>query len=402
MSKGSLIIAGGAIRDSALVIFAEFVRLAGGSNRRFAVLPCATARPEAGLADFTAFMSALGVAANQISLLEVSPTVEGWQSGASDPAVLDLAQAADGIWMLGGNQNNIIKSLINADGSDSPLAALMRQRLAAGAVIGGTSAGAAVMSRLMIGGGTSYGSLALPRGQAEADTEVSDALFVTPGLGFFPAGMVDQHFDARARLGRLLEAALVEGGGCLPAFGVAEDTAMVWNAEANTVTAIGRGGVYVLEVQHALCDQVAGVRRIRNTRLHYLTRGDSFNIDNGTCVFSGKQRLSVADTQFTVVGPEASGCFSAYGQLADFISNYLLDNDPAGLFVDPADGSRYVRSYLWGQAGADSSTPDCRVGWELRFSRAENSTELWHGGVYGFRNVGVSLIPASLQIKTLE
>lgn len=224
-----------------------------------------------------------------VHLLRASCRVPGWEGGSEDPALVSLLETCDGIWIAGGNQNEIMSCLVRADGSDTPLLAALRRRLAAGAVIGGTSAGAAVMSNPMIGGGTSFGALCLPRATGTGKTEISDALLVCPGLGFFPVGIVDQHFDTRARLGRLMEATLVEDGAGRLAFGVAEDSAMVWNASSSSISALGAGGVYVVDVRKAHHRVINGQSRIQGAALHFLCEGDSYNLESSGFMFNDKQ-----------------------------------------------------------------------------------------------------------------
>jgi cyanophycinase len=406
MSKGSLIIAGGAIKAASALIFGELVRRAGGVDRRFALIPAATANPEAAWQLYVRELVSLGVSPENIELIELSPIVPAWRDGARQTSELAKVERADAIWIAGGNQNNIIEALLEDDGSDSPMAALLRQRLDGGAVLGGTSAGAAVMSDIMIGGGTSYGALGLPRAQDEGKSEMSDALFVSQGLGLFPWGIVDQHFDARARLGRLLEAAIMEGNCRRPAFGIAEDTALVWDAATNLLTAIGTGGVCIAELASAQRDKLNGQSRISGVVLHYISKGDSWNPASGEFHFAGKQRLTVADTQFALPVPEVSGVFSPYGRLVDFIANLLLDNDPAGLCVDDASGLRFARSYLYAPVSLDCPSDSGRTGlrpaWELRFGYQPGSAELWFGDSYGFSGVQVQILPASVEIKILE
>lgn len=416
MPKGSLIIAGGAIKAASAQIFGELVRRAGGSGGRFALIPAATVKPAAAFKLFANELGALGVAREQIELVEVSPAVPGWQDGARQPSELAKIEHADGIWIAGGNQNNIIKTLLDEDLRDSPMASLLRERLQSGAVIGGTSAGAAVMSDIMIGGGTSYGALALPRAKAEGCTEISDALYVTRGLGLFPLGIVDQHFDSRARLGRLLEAAIIEGKALRPAFGIAEDSALVWDAALNRITAIGSGGICIAEVGTASYEKIQGQSRLGGVVLHYLSRGDSWNPDTGTFLFPEKCRIATTDAQFEVPRPESSGVFSPYGSLVDFIANLLLDNRPEGLFVDSKSGLRYIRSYLiapepalaqadaGGSAGAARphwAGAQARAAWELRFGYLPGCAELWYGGQYAFTGVRVEIVPAEIMLKIL-
>jgi cyanophycinase len=118
-------------------------------------------------------------------------------------------------------------------------------------VVGGSSAGAAIMSEAMISGGDGFRGLLDPPATRYADTEAEDEgrLYLARGLGFFGDGIVDQHFDHRARLGRLVKA--LGETGVARGFGIDEDTALVISGDARVGKVMGSGGVTVLDAAHA-------------------------------------------------------------------------------------------------------------------------------------------------------
>ena len=394
MVKGDLFIAGGNLRTRARDVHAAFVKAAGGPGGRFAVLGAASKVPLSGFEAFRNSLTSLGVDPSRIELLPVAASVPGWEGGARDPAVAERAASASGIWMLGGDQNALADILREPDDTDGPLLAAMRKANEAGVPLGGSSAGAAVMSDPMIAGGTSFGALALPRAAGAADVEISRALYVRRGLGFFPVGIVDQHFDARARLGRLLEACRVEDGGRRPGFGIAEDTALVWRAAEGRAEVLGAGGVYVADLREAIRGLPGGRVEIRHAHLHYLTEGDSFRPADWFVEFRGKESLDPGDPSFDVPRPQASGILSEYGTLADFAFRLLLDNKPEGLLRDPDSGFRYVRSFL-----VEEGEGDRPLAWEVRLGRKEGLTRGWTGDRFGFEHVFVDILPAEIEIK---
>jgi cyanophycinase len=398
MSRGDLFIAGGNLYTRARDVHRAFVEAAGGPGGRFAVLGAASKFPRSGFESFRNSLTSLGVDPSRVELLPVAAAVPGWEDGAREPAVAERAASASGIWMLGGDQNALTDILREPDGSDTPLLTSMRRANESGAPLGGSSAGAAVMSDPMIAGGTSFGALALPRASKPADSEISRALYVRRGLGFFPVGIVDQHFDARARLGRLLEACRVEDEDLRPGFGIAEDTALVWRASEGRAEVLGAGGVYVIDVRDAFRDAVPdgprGRTRIRGARLHYLTEPDFYRPSDRTVEFRGKEPLDPGDPSFDVPRPQASGVLSEYGTLADFAFRLLLDNRPEGLLRDPDGGFRYVRSFLIEEG--DDGRP---VAWVIRLGRKEGLTRGWTGDRFGFENVLVDILPAEIEIR---
>lgn len=105
----------------------------------------------------------------------------------------------------------------------------MRRLLSGGGVIGGSSAGAAIMSRTMIVRGDDEGTLTLPvctdaAAYCDNGGVSPEQLLLSRGLGFLPGGIVDQHFNRRARLQRLLAA--MEDADENEGFGISEDTAL--------------------------------------------------------------------------------------------------------------------------------------------------------------------------------
>jgi len=89
---------------------------------------------------------------------------------------------ASAVWFIGGHQSRLTEVYL-----DTRVERCLRQLLDRGGVIGGTSAGAAIMSQVMIKGGNP---------EPELDR----------GLGFLPGTVVDQHFLKRRRQDRLLNA----------------------------------------------------------------------------------------------------------------------------------------------------------------------------------------------------
>ena len=122
-------------------------------------------------------------------------------------AVTALSQPA-GFWLTGGDQMRITQTLVDSEKGESGLLRLMRERLAAGAFIGGSSAGAAVMSANMIAGGTCFKALLQPVAEHYESIEDQDSgrLYTTRGHD-----LVDNHWSQQLRRlkvdgdGRMLE-----------------------------------------------------------------------------------------------------------------------------------------------------------------------------------------------------
>lgn len=120
---------------------------------------------------------------------------------ANDPAFVQPLTEATGVWFSGGDQ-----SRITAAYRGTLVEKELKKLHARGGVIGGTSAGAAIMSDLMITGGT-------------------DTATTADGLGFLPGFVVDQHFVVRKRQPRL-EGVIAANPGRV-GVGIDEATALV-------------------------------------------------------------------------------------------------------------------------------------------------------------------------------
>ncbi|MBI2362345.1 MAG: cyanophycinase [Elusimicrobia bacterium] len=191
-----LVLVGGGERPPAAL--ARFTEWSGGAEARLLVVPWASGEP------------AEAASALADELLATSPrSVTAAPSTAAARAELAaLFDGASGVFFTGGDQARLMQAVAAAGLADR-IAALA----AAGVVFGGTSAGTAVMSRVMITG--------------EGDFTRLDAAAVgtAPGLGLLPGTLVDQHFIRRQRENRLFS--LLEGRTDLLGLGIDEDTALL-------------------------------------------------------------------------------------------------------------------------------------------------------------------------------
>ena len=224
-TQGRLIIIGGAEdRQQDRIILRKFLELSGGPNAKIRVITAASGVPDVVWASYQAVFQDLG-ARN----CEVVPMLT--REDASEPNVVSLLAEADGIFITGGDQNRLMQCLW-----ESPAAQAMHRAFHLnGACIGGTSAGAAVMSRQM-----------LAQGNATPDPE-KDMVSMNIGLGFVANAIIDQHFSQRQRLGRLLSA-LAQRPDML-GVGIDEDTALV--IEPNqSIEIVGHGAVTLIDPRH--------------------------------------------------------------------------------------------------------------------------------------------------------
>jgi cyanophycinase len=277
MPQGTVIVIGGAedkVRDR--VILGRFAALAGGHDARIAVISTASSLGmEAGLR-YREIFTELGAA-------EVFPLNAVTRMQANDEHVARIVGDASGVFLTGGNQLRL-SSMIGG----TRLADAIMTRFHAGAVVAGTSAGASAVSSHMIAFGASG---ATPKHRMAQ---------IAAGLGLLPGVIVDQHFQQRNRLGRLLS--LIAQNPSLLGLGVDEDTAGVVGPD-QVMEVIGRGSITVVDGAASETDawEIRGHRplMISGVVLHSLPAGYRFDL---------RRRTRVAAPDLHVVADEiASG-----------------------------------------------------------------------------------------------
>jgi cyanophycinase len=124
---------------------------------------------------------------------------------ANTDSIARMLDGVTGVWFGGGDQVLLIRALRGSK-TDSAIHARYR----AGAVVGGTSAGAAVMSRTMITGDELRAGGARPPADTTDHflTVARNDIVTDAGFGLLPTAIVDQHFIRRKRNNRLVSAIL--------------------------------------------------------------------------------------------------------------------------------------------------------------------------------------------------
>ena len=300
-----LAIIGGRLEDNNRNVYREMRRLAGG---RILVLPTASSEPvEVGEETRAAFESH-GFA------VEVAPVyAENAAQTAHDPQIARQALATGGVFFTGGDQSKIHQALVQ-DGEATPLLRAIRERAATGGLLAGSSAGAAIMSEKMILGGTSYEAL------VHGVTEDPDkpGLLIGDGLGFFPHGLVDQHFIKRGRIARLIVA--MAHAKQKIGFGVDENTALI--VEGDRARVCGEYGVMIADLRRARKNLAE--RRIDDVRLSYLDDGDAIDLSTMTAHPSeSKRRVRKSEIAYRAPARSQRNAFGAYA-LYDLIARLVL------------------------------------------------------------------------------
>lgn len=253
-SKGTLVIAGGAVDSKGPVLPAFFHGADAAANRlghdytRVMIIPTASGNPAGSLqhnwGNFTRV--APGVQSGGLPLTKDDKEL------ARDPKVLARVEGASALWFTGGDQSRIMELFSPGDPPPCetpapnfqpahPIYSAAWSMHYDGGIIGGSSAGAAIMSEIMITGGRSQTALVNGLGKGGVTT--------AEGMGLFPFGIVDQHFLARGRLGRLLVATATSWPRFRYGFGVEENSAMVVTlGETPMIEVVGASGLCVLDL----------------------------------------------------------------------------------------------------------------------------------------------------------
>lgn len=238
--QGSLIIGGGGKLPAEIID--QFIKLAGGEQAHLVIIPTASIRADQE---------------------DTAPLLESWQQ--HKPASLTLLHTrsrdeankaefikpltkATGVWFLGGAQSRLSAAYLDT-AVEKELTALLKR----GGVVGGSSAGAAIQSHLMIARGSEVAEL-------------------QEGFDLLPGTIIDQHFLARKRQPRLLGA--VTKHPLKVGLGIDEGTALL--VQGRLIKVLGRSSVTVClaasKTKPALQRQVAGGQRLDLTALRRAAR----------------------------------------------------------------------------------------------------------------------------------
>lgn len=248
------IIGGAEDRVGRATLLRRFVKLSGGRDSRIVIIPTASSFRQEVVAAYTEVFTRFGVT----DIAVVNPTSRDARGHEEELAALDRAT---GVFMSGGNQLVLSQYLPGTAFGEALLRAHER-----GAVIGGTSAGASIMSEFMIALGQD-GAVPLQRSSG-----------VSQGMGLLKGVVIDQHFAERARYGRLM-AVIARSPGLL-GIGIDEDTAI--EVTGGRFTVHGRSTAFVIDCGNAVSDAPDARRYapllVSGAVVHALPAGSTFDL----------------------------------------------------------------------------------------------------------------------------
>jgi cyanophycinase len=255
-TRGWIVPIGGAEnKENDRHILERFIRVSGGRDANIVVIPTASRMHETG-PRYEKLFKELG--ADQVAVMDFDT-----RRDCQEPGRLARIEAASGIFFTGGNQLRLSTLL-----GGTPVAKLIRVLNAHGVTVGGTSAGASILSEHMIAFGD------------EGSAVISGSVRLAPGLGLTNRFIIDQHFRQRDRLGRLITALAYNPFAV--GIGLDEDTAAFISPD-ETIEVEGSGGVTVLDASEVSFSSMSDVSEgqpvcMLGLKLHILVAGATFNL----------------------------------------------------------------------------------------------------------------------------
>lgn len=276
-----LVIVGGAedrLQDR--IILRKYVDYCGGTQGRIRVITAASGDPQGVWQSYRDVFMSLGVEDVQRLALDD-------RDSAHQPALQAEILQADGIFMSGGDQSKLMDTLWDTPAYQSLHQSFHLNRCC----IGGTSAGAAVMSRHMI----AQGPAVLRPSKEAVDTDI--------GLGLLSQAVVDQHFSERRRLARLLSTLAMRPD--LLGVGIDEDTALVIE-RGEAIEVIGKGTVTLVDPSQmqSNVNELETLEQIEmlGVQLHLLPAGHRYSVRSvGQALRAGPLRQAIQ--RLVAVGP---------------------------------------------------------------------------------------------------
>ncbi|HEX4440629.1 MAG TPA: cyanophycinase [Thermoanaerobaculia bacterium] len=264
--RGSLVIVGGGPIPDA--ILERFVALAGGpGHARIVIFPMASSAADAGV-ELAGDFRKLGAEAERVVLTH--------EQADTDAAAARL-DGVTGIWFGGGDQVLLTKALVH-----TRIEAAIHRRYVDGAVVGGTSAGAAVMSTPMLTGDEKHPGGSRPPKKDSEDAYMTIArenVVTQDGFAMLPGAIVDQHFLRRRRHNRLIS--LVLENPKLVGVGIDESTAVEVQPDGRW-RILGDSAAFVLDARGAdITPASAKVLGASGVRLSVLPAGATYDPATG-------------------------------------------------------------------------------------------------------------------------
>jgi len=255
--QGRLIAIGGnEDKANEQIVMKRVIQEVGKTDVKVGVITTASEAPEQRGKKYYKVFTNLG--ASRIEILNINERIQ-----ANDSTLVKILNDMDMIFLVGGDQLRLTTIL-----GGSKILDAIKNQLGKGALIVGTSAGAAVFSDTMIYEGKSEEAL------------FKGTVLMTPGFGFVENIVFDTHFISRGRIGRLVQ--IVTTNPACIGVGIGEDSGVVLKGD-ETIEVIGTGQVIIVDgsdIAHSniLDIKPGGPIAVENVRIHSLVNGYGYSL----------------------------------------------------------------------------------------------------------------------------
>jgi cyanophycinase len=255
-TRGWIVPVGGAEeKEQDAIILRRFVEVSGREQARNPIIPTASRLPDTGPRYEKIFRN---LGAHRATSIPFETRAD-----AERDDLLDTLEQATGVFLTGGNQLQLSTIL-----GGTPVARAIRRLNARGVTVGGTSAGAAILSEHMIAFGQS------------GATPIAGLASLAPGFGLTNRIVIDQHFRQRDRLGRLLS--VLAFNPFAVGIGLDEDTAAFISPD-DILHVEGAGAITIVDVSRLEHSSMGHNRPgqaicLTGIMLHILTRNGTYNL----------------------------------------------------------------------------------------------------------------------------
>lgn len=258
-AQGHLLIIGGGKRPDR--VMKKIIELSGGPDAPIVVIPMASGDPiDVGEYQVDQIKS---LGSNKCSYINCD------REEADSDSILARMDGVKGIFFSGGDQNKLAEALLG-----SKLLEKIKEIYIEGGVISGTSAGAAVMSKIMITGD----ELKYEDPRTAFATIEKENIKVNEGFGFLEDVIIDQHFIYRKRINRLFSAVLENPE--LLGIGIDESTAIIIDKK-NVIEVVGDYQIIIVDPASVskISSDSKGLLSAEGLNIHILLEGEKYNLD---------------------------------------------------------------------------------------------------------------------------
>lgn len=307
---GKLLIVGGGLFLENEAVYRALIDNRPADAPTIAIISAAASDPHGSATTFAGELMFHGIEPDDIAVVHLAsvddpetPDIDesDWVANAANPEEIAKIESAGAIWLTDGDPSRLTELLVRPGGFDSPMLAAIRNRLRAGAIVGGTGASAAAMSSPMIASGDAFDALfgGVRDEPPDADGEAG-TLVMPQGLRLFSPFTIDTEFAQQARLGRLAIAILNQSSEARIGLGIDAGAALLVDFQTARALVLGSGAVTLIDgrdVRQIMSISGFLIDSMQLSRLHH---GDQFSLTD-LVVQPDPARLQVEDRQ-TVYG----------------------------------------------------------------------------------------------------